>query len=171
MSDPIALAFQAAARDRLAKAVERIKHCLGQLDEAQVWYRPRESLNSIANLILHLCGNLRQWILAGVGGAADDRNRPQEFAERSPLSKAELIRRLEAVAQEADLVLARLTTAQWLEKRRIQGFEATVLSATWDSLTHLCGHTQEIIYITRLQLGEAYQFAWVPTTPEQGAPP
>jgi hypothetical protein len=163
-------AYLAQARQRLARCLERIEHCLGQLDDGQVWWRPQPSLNSAGNLVLHLCGNLRQWIVAGVGGAPDVRDRPQEFAERGPIPKAELLRRLEEVVGEADATLARVTDARLLERRRIQGFDETVLSAVFDSLAHLSGHTQEIVYLTRLQRGDAYRFAWVPATPEQGAP-
>lgn len=166
----VGAAYVAASRDRLARCVARIRHCLEQLSDEQVWWRPRESMNSAANLVLHLCGNLQQWIVAGVGGTADTRDRPQEFAERTLIPGTELLARLDAVAAEADAVLARLTDADLLRPRRIQGFDETVLSALYDSLTHLNGHTQEIVYITRLQLGDAYRFAWAPTTPEQGAP-
>jgi hypothetical protein len=127
-------------------------------------------MNSVANILLHLCGNVRQWIIAGVPRAPDTRDRPREFTERGPIPKDELLRRLDAVVREADAVLAAATERQLLEPRRIQGFDETVLSATFDSLAHFNGHTQEIIYITRLQLGDAYKFAWAPTTPEQGAP-
>lgn len=164
-------AYLAEARRTLAKCHERIGHCLGQLDDAQAWWRPREGMNSIANIILHLCGNVRQWVIASVTGAADTRDRPGEFAERGPLSRDELARRLDAVVAEADAVLAAVTDAQLLEPRRVQGFDETVLSALHDSITHFNGHTQEIVSLTRLQLGEAYRFAWVPSTPEQGAAP
>jgi hypothetical protein len=163
-------AFLAEGRRRLAACLARIKHCLDQLNDAQVWWRPREAHNSIGNLVLHLCGNLRQWIVSGAGGAPDTRDRPQEFAQRAVIPKDELLRGLEAVVAEAEAVLARVTDSQLLEPRRIQGFEETVLSAVFDSLTHLSGHTQEIVFITRLQLGDSYRFAWVPATPEQGAP-
>jgi hypothetical protein len=155
---------------RLQAALDRIRHCVDQLDDAQVWWRPQEAMNSIANLLLHLCGNLTQWIIAGIRGQDDQRDRPSEFAVRAMIPKAELLGRLEKVITESQQVLAQLSDAQLLEPRRIQGFEGTVLSATFDSLTHLTGHVQEIIYITRLQLGDKYRFAWVPTTPEQGAP-
>jgi hypothetical protein len=164
-------AYLAQGRRRLAACLARIKHCLDQLDDDRVWWRPRESLNSIGNLLLHLCGNLRQWVVAGVTGTPDDRDRPREFSERGPIPKVELLRRLEAVAADADAVLSRTTAAQLLEPRRIQGFDETVLSALFDSLSHLSGHTQEIVTLTRLQLGDAYRFAWTPSTPEQGAPP
>lgn len=164
-------AYLAEARRRLAAAHDRIKHCLGQLDDVQVWWRPQESMNSIANIVLHLCGNLRQWIVSGVGGAVDMRDRPQEFAEREPIPKDELLRRLAAVMDEANAVLGKLDEGRILDRRRIQGFDETVLSAIFDSLAHLSGHAQEIVYITRLQLRDAYVFAWVPNTPEQGAFP
>jgi hypothetical protein len=167
----IGWAFVDEARRRLADRHERIRHCLAQLDDRQVWWRPRPAMNSVANIVLHLCGNLRQWLVAGIGGAPDVRDRPQEFAERAPIPRDELLRRLAEVVAEADAALVRVGDGQLLEPRRIQGFDVTVLSAVFDCLTHLAGHTQEIIYITRLQLGDLYQFAWEPSTPEQGAPP
>jgi hypothetical protein len=153
----------------LASALGKIKHCLGQLTDEQVWWRAQPSLNSIGNLILHLCGNVRQWIVAGLGGAPDVRDRPAEFSERDSIPKEELLRKLEAVVDEARAVLARQTACQLLEARRIQGFDVTGLKAIFDSVPHFRGHTQEIISLTRLQLADAFKFAWTPTTPEQGA--
>jgi hypothetical protein len=168
-ADDVAVAVGSEAAAEMTKALERIKHCLGQLNDAQVWWRAQPSLNSIGNLILHLCGNVWQWIVSGLGNAKDDRNRPAEFAERGPLLKEELIRRLDAAVAAAKTTLGRLTAKQLLEKRRIQGFDVSGLAAILDSVPHFRGHTQEIVYITRLQLGDAYKFAWTPTTPEQGA--
>src|SRR5947209_3321384 len=168
-ADELATAVGTEAANELTSALAKIKHCLGQLTEEQVWWRSQPSLNSIGNLILHLCGNVRQWIVAGLGGAADDRHRPEEFAERGPIPKDELLRKLEAVVGEAKVVLARQTARQLLEGRRIQGFDVTGLKAIFDSVPHFRGHTQEIVGMTRLQLSDAYQFAWAPTTPEQGA--
>jgi hypothetical protein len=164
-------AYLAQARQRLAAAHDRIKHCLGQLDDVQVWWRPHESMNSIANLVLHLCGNLRQWIISAIGGAQDVRNRPQEFAARDPIPKDELLRRLAAVMTEADVALSKFDAAHLLDARRIQGFDETALSGVFGCLAHVSGHAQEIVYITRLQLRDAYVFAWEPASPEQGAVP
>jgi hypothetical protein len=168
-SRTVGQAYIAQARHHLAAAHQRITHCLDQLNDVQLWWRPHEAMNSIANLILHLCGNVRQWIIAGVGGRPDTRNRPQEFAERGPIPKAEVARRLDAVVHEADAALAAVSDAQLLEPRRIQGFDETVLAAIFDSLAHFQGHTQEIIHLTRLQLGDRYRFAWGPASAEQGA--
>ena len=169
-ADELAATVGREAANELTSALGKIKHCLGQLSDEQVWWRSRPSLNSIGNLILHLCGNVRQWIVAGLDGAADGRDRPAEFSERGPIPRDELLRRLEDVVDEARTVLARQTARQLLEARRIQGFDVTGLAAIFDSVPHFRGHTQEIVSMTRLQLGDAYKFAWTPTTPEQGAP-
>src|SRR3954452_23792908 len=73
-------AFIQAANVGLAKGLHKITHCMLQLTDEQVWQRPRPEMNSVGNLITHLCGNLRQWIISGVGGSPDVRNRPAEFA-------------------------------------------------------------------------------------------
>lgn len=163
-------AFLRQCSDRLDQWLRQIQHCINQLEDTQIWWRPRPEMNSIGNLLLHLGGNLRQWIVAGVQQLPDTRNRPQEFAERGPIATEELLRQLETVVGEVQQVLAGLRAEQLLETRRIQGFEETVLSALFGSLSHFAGHVQEIICLTRWQLGDRYQFAWKPQTPEQGVP-
>src|SRR5262245_45031633 len=90
----------------------KIRHCVAQLSDEQVWWRPREAMNSIGNLILHLTGNVRQWIVAGIGGEADVRKRPAEFQERGPIPAADLIQRLEEVVRGAQEVLRQATAEQ-----------------------------------------------------------
>jgi hypothetical protein len=80
-----------------------------------------------------------------------------------------LVRSLEAVVGEVKGVLAGVDARQLAEPRRIQGFDMIGVAAVFDSVSHFRGHTQEIVHMTRLQLGDAYRFAWTPTTPEQGA--
>jgi hypothetical protein len=169
-TDDLAAAVGAAAAHELDSALDRIKHCLDQLTDEQIWHRSQPGLNSIGNLILHLCGNLRQWVVAGLGGASDVRNRPAEFAERGPIPKEALLHSLEVVVEEAMQVLARVDARQLAESRRIQGFDVTGAAAIFDSVPHFRGHTQEIVHMTRLQLGDAYKFAWTPTTPVQDVP-
>src|SRR5205823_14799133 len=132
-ADELAAVVGTAAEHELDSALMRIKHCLGQLNDEQVWRRSQPSLNSIGNLIMHLCGNLRQWIVAGVGGASDVRNRPAEFAERGPIPKNELVNRLEEVVEEAKRALAGVTARQLVDVRRIQGSDVAGLAAIFDS--------------------------------------
>lgn len=165
----ITTATKNAAIDELEDAVKKLTHCLGQLEIEQLWWRPTPAMNSIANLILHVCGNVRQWITAGVGGADDIRNRPQEFSERESFDREELIGRLDATMEEARCAIANASTAELMEVRRIQGFEVTGIGAIFHSVAHFRGHVQEIVHLTRSQLGDAYRFDFVPNTPEQGA--
>jgi hypothetical protein len=159
-----------AARE-LEDAFDRIRHCADQLSDVQLWWRSAPELNSIANLMLHIQGNLRQWIIAGLGGAADQRNRPAEFMHRGPLPRQTLLGDLQAVVVEAANVLRRVDAALLAAERRIQGFQTTGLGAVFHAIPHFRGHTQEIVNITRQQLGDRYRFAWIPATVEQGAPP
>jgi hypothetical protein len=142
-ADELAAVVGAAAAHELDSALNRIKHCLGQLNDEQVRLRSQPSLNSLGNLILHLCSNVRQWIVAGVGGVSDVRNRPAEFAERGPIPKEELMRRLEAVLEEAKHVLVGVDARQLVEVRRIQGFDVTGAAAIFDTIPHFRGHTKD----------------------------
>ena len=169
-ADELAGVVGAAAADELESALDRIKHCVHQLNDDQIWRRSQPSLNSIGNLILHLCGNLRQWIVSGIGGAVDIRNRPAEFAERGPIPKEMLLRSLETVIAETKRALSGVDAGQLATARTIQGFDVTGIAAIFNSIPHFRGHTQEIIHITRSLLGDAYAFAWTPTSPAQGAP-
>jgi uncharacterized damage-inducible protein DinB len=167
----LAEAYLVEAGEQLAKATEVIRHCLGQLNDEQMQWRPNDSMNSVGNLVLHLCGNVRQWIISGVGGEPDVRERPKEFAERGPFRTEDLTRQLDELVERMEAVLRTIPASKLLERRRIQGFDTTGLSAIFDSVAHFKGHTQEIVFLTRMQLGDDYCFQWVPSTPEEGAPP
>ena len=169
-ADELASKVGFEAGRELAAAHDKIKHCLAQLTDEQVWHRSRPSSNSIGNLLLHLCGNLRQWIVSGLGGTNDVRDRPGEFSQRTPIAKQELLKTLDGVVEEATTELARMTASELLRVRRVQGFDETGLAVIFSSVPHFRGHTQEIVSMTRLQLGDAFRFAWAPMTPEQGTP-
>lgn len=166
--DALARAVVQSAERVLARSLRKIDHCLAQLNDEQIWWRPTPQQNSIANLLLHLSGNLRQWIVSGVGGAADVRARQQEFDERGPIPKATLRERFALVVSESQAVMAGLTADDLLAARRIQAEDTTVIGALWDTLTHCQGHTQEIICLTRMQLGSYYQYEDVPTRAQGG---
>ena len=113
-ADELASAVGQAAAHEMGSALSRLSHCVNQLSDEQVWWRAHPDSNSIGNLILHLCGNVRQWIVSGLGGVADTRKRPEEFTERGLIPKAELLGRLNAVVKEAQDVLTRQTAEQFL---------------------------------------------------------
>src|SRR5437773_5438823 len=100
-------AHTATTRHNLKEAHEKIIHCIDQLTDDQLNWRPFEQQNSIANVVLHLCGNVRQWIIAGVEQLPDRRHRPSEFSDRARYAKPDLLARLKKVVDEADATLAR----------------------------------------------------------------
>jgi hypothetical protein len=168
-ADELAAVVGRAAIRELDSAWDRIRHCLAQLNDEQIWDRSAPGLNSIGNLILHCCGNLRQWIVCGLTGAPDTRNRPAEFAEQGPIPRGELLDRMQHVEDDSKRVLAGLTAEQIASVRRVQGFELTGAEVIFDTVPHFRGHAQEIVHMTRLRLGPAYRFAWTPQTGEEGA--
>ncbi|MBZ5698552.1 MAG: DUF1572 domain-containing protein [Acidobacteriia bacterium] len=130
-----------------------IDRAVSALTDEQIWWRPNEYSNSIGNLILHLSGNVRQWIVAGVGGQPNERNRQQEFDERRTLPKDELVARLMTVLAEADAVLVNLQESELSEARQIHGSDTTVMKAVYHVVEHFAMHTGQIQWITKSQLG------------------
>jgi uncharacterized damage-inducible protein DinB len=125
---------------------------LRQLSDADVWWRGNEASNSIGNLVLHLCGNARQWIVAGVGGAPDVRDR------RDGVTRDELIRLLQDTIAAADATLARVTPADLDEPRRIQGIDTTVMGTIYHVVEHFSGHVGQIVLLGKLRLGKDLGF-------------
>lgn len=148
----------------------KIMHCAEQLNDQQIWWRSHDQMNAIGNLILHLAGNLRQWIIAGIGDHRDTRQREREFTERSSIPKEKLMSLLSETVSEASQTLRAMSAEDLLAIRTIQGYRVSKMQAMLQSVTHFQGHVQEIIHISREQLGDAYQFQWRPTTKEEGAP-
>jgi uncharacterized damage-inducible protein DinB len=127
----------------------RIRLCVESLPVESLWWRPSERANSIGNLMLHLSGNVRQWIVSGVGGASDHRDRDREFAHRDPLTGEQLLATLGGTVNEADAVIASLTPERLLEERPIQGRTMSVLRAVYHVVEHFSMHTGQIIYIAK----------------------
>jgi uncharacterized damage-inducible protein DinB len=150
MSDA-AQAFIAKARSLLGEEyLPKIERCLERLSDEEIWWRANEESNSIGNLLLHLAGNARQWIVSGVGQTADARVRQLEFDRREAVPRWELLRLVRQTLSEADGVLASLDPARVLEPRRIQGYDVTVLEAVFHVVEHFSMHAGQIILMTKL---------------------
>ena len=146
----------------LDEALRIIAHCVNQLNDDQTWWRPFESMNSIANLLLHLAGNVRQWIVSGVGGAADVRRRQEEFDLRDMSPRSNLLTTLTTALTDAKAAIAATSAEELLRHRIVQGNEVTGIQAIFHATAHFRGHTQEIVHMTRCQLGDTYEFDFVP---------
>jgi uncharacterized damage-inducible protein DinB len=159
MTGETARAFLEEARRFLRDDYQpKIERCLERLTDEQVWWRAGERSNSIGNLLLHLEGNLRQWIISGIGGAEDLRVRDREFDERRGVPRKDLLDRLRATLAEADGVLARIDASTLLERRRIQNLDVTALSAIFHVVEHFSMHTGQIILLTKLLADEDLAF-------------
>ena len=164
----VSLGFITESAKTLRGAAERIEHCLNQLSDEQIWWRPRPEMNAIGNLILHLCGNVGQWIISPIEQTPANRNRPAEFAHRDPIPRAALLERFRNTIHHATSAIGSLSAPQQLlEPRRVQGHDTCILAAIFHSVCHFEGHAQEIVSLTRQMLGDQYKFLWVPSTPEQ----
>jgi len=143
--------------DTLKQHAERIDDCLGRLTTEQLWARSGKSDNSIGNLVLHLCGNVTQWICSGVGGQADHRDRDAEFAARGGAAPEELARRLNGVVSDAIAVI-RGQSGRLTEVIRPQGYTVTVMEAIYHVVEHFSGHAGQIIFATKLMVDQDLGF-------------
>ncbi len=140
-------------------ALDRIAHCVGQLTDEQVWQRPPNSLNAVANLLLHLSGNVKQMLADNLTGTPDTRDRPTEFSSRAGTPKAELLHHLTDIVQQAKAAFRSASDERLTRDTRVNTFDLSGLEATVRCVAHFRGHTQEIIHMTRAMLGDKYQFA------------
>lgn len=132
----------------------RLRACIEPLTDEQIWWRPNEASNSIGNLMLHLNGNVRQWLVDSFNSRADKRDRPAEFAAEGGLTRSALLERLGATMEEASEVLARLTEVDLLAPYEIQGYHVHGLDAVYQVVEHFGLHYGQIAYISK-QLRDA----------------
>ena len=158
-SSDVARAFIDQARTLLSgEYLPKIDRCLEQLNDEQIWFRPNDVSNSIGNLVLHLCGNARQWIVAGVGDNPDGRDRDSEFNQREIIPRADLRQSLQTTLSEVDQVLADLDPKVLLEQRTIQGKKVQVLEAVFHVTEHFSMHTGQIILFTKMLVQRDLKF-------------
>jgi len=161
----LASAFLDRSRHYLMREyLPKLERCLDQLSEDEVWWRPNAASNSVGNLILHLTGNIRQWIIAGVGGANDVRQRQTEFDEVGPIPTMALRLMLQQTLAEVDATLAAVEPATLQASRTIQGYDVTAFEAIYHAVEHFSTHVGQVIYITKLWRGADMGF--YQTTPD-----
>ena len=153
-SEAVFLDFSCRKLDQMAGCIGT---CLDVLSDAEIWVRSNESSNAVGNLVLHLAGNVRQWLLCGVGGAADLRRRDTEFAART-LGRAELSQLLNSTIQESIATLQALPHGRLAEAIEVQGFRLTVLEAIYHVVEHFSGHTYQIILLAKAHRDQPFDF-------------
>jgi hypothetical protein len=136
----------------------RLRLCVETLTDEQVWWRPNEASNSVGNLILHLNGNVTQWLIGAFRKLEDRRDRPAEFGQRQMIPRLELLATLGATMKEASAVLDSLTEADLLATYNIQGYTVKGLDAVYQVVEHFGLHYGQIAYITKLLRGQDLGF-------------
>lgn len=131
------------------ESIPRIKKCLNVLTEDEIWQSPGATLSSIGNLVLHLCGNARQWICSGLGKQTDLRKRSLEFESGSRCSKSDLLEKLNILQKDLSIVLNHLPESEWLSVRPVQGFRENGLSILIHVIEHFSYHTGQISAYTK----------------------
>ncbi len=163
LNNAVASQFVAHARHSLVRHhLPRVARCLETLSDRQVWWRPHRTSNSIGNLVLHLEGNVRQWILSGLGGQPDRRQRDLEFVERGPIPRLALLDHLRRTVIAAGRVISKMSPRDLRRPRLIQGFRVTGLKAVAHVTEHFAYHTGQIIYSTKLQKRADLKFTRLP---------
>jgi len=138
----------------------RLDTALRALPDADLWWTPHGGCASVGNLLLHLEGNVRQWLISGLGGAEDHRDRSAEFAAHEGPSKAELLDALRATVREACAVIETVDKARLLDRTSIQGFTTTGLGAIYHVVEHFSWHVAQIVWIAKLRAGPAHGIAF-----------
>ena len=145
--------FLQYSADKLRQFLERIEVCTGMLSHDQIWARTSENSNAIGNLILHLDGNVRQWIIGSLGGEAIERNRDAEFAAREGSNAEQLSAHLRRTVEHATRIIARLTTTQLTRTCEIQNYSVSGVEAVYHVVEHFAEHTGQIIFATKMMTG------------------
>jgi uncharacterized damage-inducible protein DinB len=136
----------------------RLRNCVESLTDEQVWWRPNRASNSVGNLILHLNGNVQQWLLASFNRSADNRDRPQEFKEERQIPAKALLEKLGTTIEQAGDVLSRLEESDLTTVFEIQGYRVTGLEAVYQVVEHFGIHYGQIVYITKVLRDEDLGF-------------
>ena len=150
--DAVAADFLDVSCRRLDTMTECFETCLRKLSYKQVWQRQGAHENAVGNLVLHLCGNARQWVIHGVGGAPDVRVRDKEFSADGGMTGAELIALFESTIDEVKRVIAAVPAQRMTERVHPQGRDVTVLEAIYQVVGHVQQHVGQIILLTKQML-------------------
>jgi uncharacterized damage-inducible protein DinB len=145
------ITFLRSTREMLIEqSWKRLRSCVESLTDEQIWWRPNPSSNSIGNLVLHLNGNVTQWIINSFTRSNDHRDRPAEFSRTEGIARDELVQMIAATMERVSSVLDQVTEADLLAHFDIQGYHTTGLEAIYHVTEHFALHYGQIAYITKM---------------------
>lgn len=143
---------------RMDESLRMVKMALSKISESQIWTKPNNSLNSIGNLLLHLCGNMRQYGIASLQNTEDTRHRALEFSIDGGFTKVELLNQLEATVNEVKSSFNTISKERMVSKQSVQGFTLSGLGNLIHVVEHFSYHTGQIALLTKLITDEQLGF-------------
>ncbi len=150
MNEEFIKEFISQAIHRMDENTPKITSCLQELGEGEIWKRPNQHSNSVGNIILHLCGNIRQYAISSLGNSKDVRERDKEFSADGGYSGSELMKKLIATLDEAKGIIQNVTAEELLRKRKVQGYTHSGIGIIIHVTEHYSYHTGQIIFWTKL---------------------
>ncbi len=156
--DNVAKEFIDQSIYRIEKNTPKIVRCLDQLTELQIWQRPNEASNSIGNILLHLCGNIRQYAISALGDQQDSRERDKEFSAQGGYNKERLLRKLTDTLQEAIAVIRGLDEVRLMKLYSVQGFTYSGIGIIVHVTEHYSHHAGQVIFWTKQLTGNDLGF-------------
>lgn len=150
--------FLEISATKLLEFLVRIEACLAKMTGDQIWSRGHETENAVGNLVLHLGGNVRQWIIATLGGEADRRDRDAEFVARGGLDASELAAGIRQTVEQAVIVIRAASTEQLTAAYMIQGYSVSGVEVVYHVVEHFAQHTGQIIFATKMLVGQDMGF-------------
>lgn len=142
--------FKIRSIEHLNENIPRIEKCFVQLSEEDIWKRPNKSSNTIGNLIVHLCGNIGQYIISSLGEEKDNRERDLEFSMNGGHNKAELLKLLSTTVEKAVATIGASSETTMMKRRLVQGFDFTGIAIVMHVVEHFAYHTGQIAFWTKL---------------------
>ena len=146
---PFTKDFLSQIEYRIDESLRFIERCFDQLSQEQCWQKPNSEMNTIGNLILHLCGNIRQYAISSLGQQTDSRDRDAEFAHVSTMTKSELIQKIQDTVSEAKQIMKTVSEEELGRERVVQGFTMSGIGILIHITEHLSYHTGQIAWMTK----------------------
>jgi uncharacterized damage-inducible protein DinB len=150
MEKQLAEEFIAQSIYRMEEKLTHFEKAMAQVSEEDVWKKPNANSNSIGNIIIHLCGNITQYIISSLGEQADIRERDAEFAAKGGMTKAELMAKLQSTVQQANQVIKHLDTDRLLDIRSVQAYQFSAIGIILHVVEHFSYHTGQITFWVKL---------------------
>lgn len=159
--DTSARAFAAESARYLREVyLPRLERALATLPEGDLWWSPHPECLSVGTILRHLEGNVRQWILSGLAGAADERDRAAEFASSEHPVAASLLARLRRTLEAAARHVESMDAAALARPHTIQGFATTGQDAIYHVVEHVSWHTGQAVWIAKARAGAGHGLAF-----------